>query len=187
MTVSSKRIARDKAHDILNPSLGSIVSCPQVANHPIVLDNHMMKSIANKDKPKVSNNGGELSITQETTENILRDVRAGYLPIDISRKYNVKESTVYSWRNNSLCKEWQRAEMLHQLDQVEQFSKELMSMKTGKKDTALIAIKQKESEFLRKQLLIAKDKYNDAPQIAIQVNLPQPIVDLGHLESEKPL
>lgn len=121
---------------------------------------------------------------EELTTEILERVRKGMSAQDIAKEVNVEYGKILRWKNNALESLWNRADMLYQLDTVEAFSKRLMAESAGKKDTSLKAIQQKEAEFLRKQLVVAKTKYNDTPQIAIQVNLPSPIVDLGKLESE---
>ena len=121
---------------------------------------------------------------EELTTEILERVRKGMNAQDIAKEVNVEYGKILRWKNNALESLWNRADMLYQLDTVEAFSKRLMAESAGKKDTGLKAIQQKEAEFLRKQLVVAKTKYNDTPQIAIQVNLPSPIVDLGKLESE---
>lgn len=124
------------------------------------------------------------TLTEARKVEVLKMVREGKTAKEISDALNVTYSVVLDWRNMHIINEWNRADMLYQLDTVEAFSKRLMAESAGKKDTGLKAIQQKEAEFLRKQLVVAKTKYNDTPQIAIQVNLPSPIVDLGKLESE---
>lgn len=131
--------------------------------------------------------GRSLSLTEGTKAEVLKLVREGKTAKEISEILNANYSQVLDWRNLHIANDWNNADMLYQLDLAEQFSKRLMNETAGKKDTGLKAIQQKEAEFLRKQLLNAKSKYNDAPTIAIQVNLPQPIIDLGNIDSEKAL
>lgn len=128
--------------------------------------------------------GRSLSLTEGTKGEVLKLVREGKTAKEISEILDVNYSTVLDWRNLHISNDWNNADMLYQLDLAEAFSKRLMNETAGKKDNGLKAIQQKEAEFLRKQLLNAKSKYNDAPTIAIQVNLPQPIIDLGKIDAQ---
>lgn len=138
----------------------------------------------NKDKRVKSKSGRELSLTEGLKKDILDLVRDGKEMKEIATLLNVNYQNILNWKYNHIKAEYQQAEMDYSLAQAEAFSKRLMNETAGKKDTGLKAIQQKEAEFLRKQLLNAKAKYNDAPTIAIQVNLPSPIIDLGKLDSE---
>ena len=142
-----------------------------------------MKNKEKSNKPVKSKNGRELTLTEGIKKDMLLLVRQGKDMKQISEALNVNYQNILNWRYNHITSDWNNAQMLYQLDQAEAFSDKLMKLEAGKKDTSLLAIQQKEVEFLRKQLLVAKSKYNDTPQVAIQVNLPSPIIDLGKLDS----
>lgn len=139
-----------------------------------------------QEKRVKSLNGRELALTEEVKNDILDLVEKGKEPMEIAEELKINYRNLLNWKRNIII-EWQKADMNYQLSLAEQFSKRIMNETAGKKDNGLKAIQQKEAEFLRKQLLNAKSKYNDAPTIAIQVNLPQPIIDLGNIDSEKAL
>lgn len=138
-----------------------------------------------QEKKVISKSGRELSLTEGMKSSILKLVKEGKELKEIAETLQISKDTLANWKYDVITQEWNNADMYYQLSLAEQFSKRLMSETAGKKDTGLKAIQQKEAEFLRKQLLNAKAKYNDAPTIAIQVNLPSPIIDLGKLDSEQ--
>ena len=117
---------------------------------------------------------------------IKREVLAGTEIREIASKISVSERSIYDWKDKdymqigTLWNKWNTERMLKQ---AEKFSDELMAMSTinekGLPDKGLIAIKQKEAEFLREKLLIARDKYNSGNVVNVNVALPQPIIDLG--------
>lgn len=137
-----------------------------------------------KDKPVKSKSGRDLTLTEGVKSEILKLAREGVNLTDIAKTLDINYFNLQSWRYYQIKDEYQRAELDYQLHQVEEFTNKLMRLDAGKKDSSLLAIQQKEAEFRRKYQVNAKGKYNDTPQIAIQVNLPSPIVDLGKLESE---
>lgn len=138
-----------------------------------------------REKKLISKSGRELSLTEGLKSDILQLVREGKEMKEIAEALQVSYQNILNWKYNHIRSEYQQAEMDYSLYQAEAFSQRLMNETAGKKDNGLKAIQQKEAEFLRKQLLNAKAKYNDAPTIAIQVNLPSPIIDLGKLDSEQ--
>ena len=125
------------------------------------------------------------TLTEDLKQNIIAKVIEGKNYKDIAEELQVVYSTVLYWRHNVIKQELINAELEYQLRQAEEFTDKLMKLEAGKKDTSLLAIQQKETEFRRKYQLNAKNKYNDSPTIAIQVNLPSPIIDLGKLDSEQ--
>lgn len=131
--------------------------------------------------------GRTLTLTENIKVSILAGISEGKSYREIADTLQVPFGNIMYWRNNVFKQEAITCELEYQLLQAEAFTDKLMKLDAGKKDSSLLAIQQKESEFRRKYQLNAKSKYNDAPTIAIQVNLPQPIVDLGHLSSEKAL
>ncbi len=136
-----------------------------------------------QDKRVLSKKGNEMLLTEGIRNDILDLVEEGKSMVEISNTLQVSYRNLLNWKRN-IEVEWNNADMKYQLSLAEQFSKRLMNETAGKKDNGLKAIQQKEAEFLRKQLLNAKSKYNDAPTIAIQVNLPQPIIDLGKIDAQ---
>lgn len=125
------------------------------------------------------------TLTEDLKQNIIAKVIEGKNYKDIANELQVVYSTILYWRHNVIKHELINAELEYQLRQAEEFTDKLMKLEAGKKDTSLLAIQQKETEFRRKYQLNAKNKYNDSPTIAIQVNLPSPIIDLGKLDSEQ--
>jgi hypothetical protein len=152
-----------------------------------VLHNDVMNDTSTtpqKEKRIKAKSGREISLTEPLQERILEHVANGKTAVDIATLESVDYSTLLRWKRLEIGEAWRISEMEYQLTLAEQFSQELMTMKTGRKDGAIMAIKQREAEFLRKQLTIAKKKYNDAPQVAIQVNFPTPIVSIEALEQQ---
>lgn len=131
--------------------------------------------------------GAITTLTEDLKREILALIVEGKNYKDIANDLQVPYSTILYWKYYVVKNEFINAELEYQLRQAEEFTDRLMKLEAGKKDTSLLAIQQKETEFRRKYQLNAKSKYNDAPTIAIQVNLPQPIIDLGKLDSEKAL
>lgn len=115
--------------------------------------------------------------------------------LEIAEKLGVSENTVYSWKHNNtkgIADKLNMWDTQRMLNDAEKFSKKLMAMSTvdenGNINKGLVAIQQKESEFLREKLLIARDKYNSGNVVNVNVALPQPIIDLGKVVAtvEKP-
>ncbi len=123
----------------------------------------------------------------ELRHRILDHIANGKTLKEIAELENVSVKSLYGWRNETIPLEWRQAEMNYQLSLAEEFSRSLMTKKASKKDTSLLSVQQREAEYLRDTLLNAKEKYNKAPKIAIQVNLPKPILDLGLIDSQKSL
>ena len=77
------------------------------------------------------------------------------------------------------------------IQRAEKKMRELMTIDMHKEDgtvnTKLVAIQQKEAEFIRSNVIEAQKYYSNKPQVNVQVNLPQPIIDLGNIGAvEKP-
>lgn len=141
--------------------------------------------INKKDKPARSEKTGqEITITEEQLKDIEALLVEGKTYKDIANQLSLSYGTLLWWKFNAFPERFLQAEMRHELLTAQGFSRKLMSENATKKDTSLYAIQQKEAEFLRKHLLNAKNIYNDAPKVAVQINLPSPILDLGKLESE---
>jgi predicted DNA-binding protein YlxM (UPF0122 family) len=141
-------------------------------------------------RPKRGKVGQPTLLTDEAVLIIKDCVLDGMNSKEIAEKLGVSENTVYSWRHNNTkgivdkINTWETQRMLVQ---AESFSDKLMNMNTlnpdGTVNKGLVAIQQKESEFLREKLLIARDKYNSGNVVNVNVALPQPIIDLGKVVS----
>lgn len=121
---------------------------------------------------------------------IKRGVLNGLEVTEIAENVKVSERTIYEWKDKDYMHVgtlWTKWDTERMLNNAEKFSKKLMAMSTvdenGKIDARMVAIQQKESEFLREKLLIARDKYNSGHVTNINVALPQPIIDLGKVVS----
>lgn len=85
---------------------------------------------------------------------------------ETARNIGINEQTLYDWRRNNylnLTDKWNTWELQRNLKQAEDFSKHLMelpSYEDEKLNTKLLSIKQREAEFLRSTLLIARNKYD---------------------------
>lgn len=130
--------------------------------------------------------GPESTLTDEVMSRLRDYVLQGKEVPEMSKLLSIPHNTLYTWKSKNylnLQEQWNTWETQRMLKQAEDFSKKLMSMVTtdenGKVDARLVAIQQKESEFLREKLLIARDKYNSGNVVNVNVALPQPIIDLG--------
>lgn len=139
--------------------------------------------------------GPESTLTNEVILKIKESVIDGKTLKETAENIGVSESTIYSWKHHNyegFADKLNTWEAMRQLKEADAFSKKLMSMSTinpdGSINKGLVAIQQKESEFLREKLLIARDKYNSGNVTNINVQLPQPIIDLGKVVAtvEKP-
>lgn len=139
---------------------------------------------------KKSKTGPESILTNELISKLKENIIEGKTLRETASIVGIPESTLYSWKHDNYqniadkINTWETQRMLKQ---AEEFSKRLMSMSTvdenGKIDARMVAIQQKESEFLREKLLIARDKYNSGNVVNVNVQLPQPIIDLGKVVS----
>lgn len=134
--------------------------------------------------------GKPTTLTNEQALLIKECVLEGMSLSETAKKMGISENTLYSWKHNNIegiADKLNTWEAMHQLKQADIFSKKLMAMVTtdenGKPDKGLLAIQQKESEFLREKLLIARDKYNSGNVVNVNVALPQPIIDLSKVVS----
>lgn len=130
--------------------------------------------------------GQPSKLNDELIASIKSEVLKGTEIQEIALKLSIPERTIYYWKDKDylqLGTLWNKWNTERMLKQAEKFSDDLMKMSTlnekGLPDKGLIAIKQKEAEFLREKLLIARDKYNSGNVVNVNVALPQPIIDLG--------
>ena len=109
-------------------------------------------------------------------------VLAGMNIKDIAVNTGLNQNTLYDWRNNNylnLQDKWNTWELQRKLKLAEEFSESLLSYKDldnkGELNTKLLSIKQREAEFLRSTLLIARNKYDkrDVPSNNnnVQINI----------------
>lgn len=114
---------------------------------------------------------------------------------EVAKIVGINENTLYDWKAHNyqnIQDKWNSWKTQYNLKQAEDFSEKLMNMDVtnpdGSINKGLVAIQQKESEFLREKLLIARDKYNSGNVVNVNVALPQPIIDLGKVVAtvEKP-
>ena len=137
-------------------------------------------------RAKKGKTGPESILTNDLVSKLKENIMDGKTLRETASIVGIPESTLYSWKSDNYqniadkINTWETQRMLKQ---AEDFSKKLMAMPTvdenGKLDSRLVAIQQKESEFLREKLLIARDKYNSGNVVNVNVALPQPIIDLG--------
>jgi transposase-like protein len=134
--------------------------------------------------------GPPSTLTKEVALKIKECVLEGKNMKEIAKTVGISDGTLYSWRHynqDEIADKMNTWEAMYQLRQADKFSKELMAMLTvdekGRPDKGLLAIKQKESEFLREKLIIARDKYNSGNVVNVNVALPQPIIDLSKVVS----
>lgn len=134
--------------------------------------------------------GAPTLLTNELILQIKECVLQGMNIAETARKIGISEDSIYSWKfrnTEGLADKLNTWNTERQLQQAEKFSDELLAMNTKNADgtinTRLAAIKQKESEFLREKLLIARDKYNSGNVVNVNVALPQPIIDLSKVVS----
>lgn len=139
---------------------------------------------------KKGKTGPESILTNELVLKIKENILEGKTLRETAVNVGISENTMYSWKYDNYMNiadkinTWETQRMLQQ---AEKFSDELLAMNTRNADgtinTRLAAIKQKESEFLREKLLIARDKYNSGNVVNVNVALPQPIIDLSKVVS----
>lgn len=141
-------------------------------------------------RTKKTKPGPESTLTDGVILKIKESILDGKTLRETAEAIGVAESTLYSWKHNNqggLQDKINTYEAMRQLKEADAFSKKLMSMSTtnldGSINKGLLAIQQKESEFLREKLLIARDKYNSGNVVNVNVALPQPIIDLSKVVS----
>lgn len=130
--------------------------------------------------------GTKTLLTDTLLLQIRNEVLKGSEAREVAKTLAINENTLYDWKSNNYQKlqdKWNAWETQRMLKQAEKFSDNLMAMSTTNPDgtinKGLVAIQQKESEFLREKLLIARDKYNSGNVVNVNVALPQPIIDLS--------
>lgn len=134
--------------------------------------------------------GTKTLLTDTLLLQIRNEVLKGSETREVAKTLAINENTLYDWKSNNYQKlqdKWNAWETQRMLKQAEKFSDNLMAMSTTNPDgtinKGLVAIQQKESEFLREKLLIARDKYNSGNVVNVNVALPQPIIDLSKVVS----
>ena len=139
---------------------------------------------------KKETRGQPTKLTDEVIASIKSEVLKGTEIQEMSIKLNIPERTIYYWKDKDYLQMgtlWNKWNTERMLKQAETFSDKLMNMSVNNPDgtinKGLIAIQQKESEFLREKLLIARDKYNSGNVVNVNVALPQPIIDLSKVVS----
>lgn len=133
-------------------------------------------------------------IPEETLTQILECAKEGLTIRDIAARLGLTESTLYSWKarnNNNLAEKMQLAYLHGDIQRAEKKMRDLMALDMHKEDgtvnTKVVAIQQKEAEFIRSNVIEAQKYYSNRPQVNVQVNLPQPIIDLGNITEAKEL
>lgn len=141
-------------------------------------------------RAKKARTGPESTLTSDVMSKLRDYVLQGKEVPEMSKLLDIPHNTLYTWKSKNylnLQSEWNIWETQRMLQQAEKFSDKLMAMVTtnpdGSINKGLIAIQQKESEFLREKLLIARDKYNSGNVVNVNVALPQPIIDLSKVVS----
>ena len=131
-------------------------------------------------------------IPEETVTQILECAKEGLTVRDIAKRLELTESTLYSWKarnNNGSAEKMQLAYLQGDIQRAEKKMRELMTIDMHKEDgtvnTKLVAIQQKEAEFIRSNVIEAQKYYSNKPQVNVQVNLPQPIIDLGNISGKE--
>jgi hypothetical protein len=134
--------------------------------------------------------GTKTLLTDTLLLQIRNEVLKGSETREVAKTLAINENTLYDWKSNNYQKlqdKWNAWETQRMLKQAEKFSDNLMAMSTTNPDgtinKGLVAIQQKESEFLREKLLIARDKYNSGNVVNVNIALPQPIIDLSKVVS----
>ena len=135
------------------------------------------------------------TLTDDMVLQIIDSIKDGLEVPEIAFKIKVIPATLYTWKHRnvkSLSSLWREAEKEYMLSQAERLSKRLMAyesetLQKGKKivDKALLAIQQREAEYLRSMLTNAKKDYASKDvTVNVQVNLPSPILDIGNITTE---
>lgn len=128
-------------------------------------------------------------LTEELAKTILELVRQDKSLNEISVELGINKSTIYNWKYENVAgfaDALEKAEMEGELHRAKAFSKRLMEMEEmeeGRQNTRLVAIKQKEVEYLRSNLINAKRMYDNRQINNTVVVLPTPILG-GMLEKD---
>ena len=127
---------------------------------------------------------------------LLRKIKIAYKETGEIRKtakiVGINDKTLYCWRDDNylnLTDQMNRWDLERQLEQAESFSKRLLAMvesdSEGVINTKLVSIKQREAEFLRSTLLIARNKYDKRENLSQGTNVQINVVNYNG--TEKPL
>lgn len=121
-------------------------------------------------------------LTEEVAKKIVALVKEDRSMRDIAIDLKLNEGTLYSWKSENVlgfADMIEKAELEAELKRAKDFSKELLGMENnenGFKNTRLLAIKQKESEYLRSNLINAKRMYDNRSIQNTVIVLPTPIL-----------
>ena len=138
-----------------------------------------MARVIKKEKKR----GFESTLTDEIIDEIKRNVMSGYNYMEIANNIGVPYKTLCHWRYQNvhqLADQIQQWEMERTLELAEAVGREILTMDDVKEDgtinPSLRAIKQREAEYTRDALIIARKKWSKKDTININVQLPQPIL-----------
>ena len=112
---------------------------------------------------------------------------------EIAKIQGLPESTLYTWHSENylnIRNEIRQGKLEKMLDDAEMVSEKILSYNPisklhGKEvvNTALVTIQQREAEYLRSMLKVAKEEYASKDvTVNVQVNLPTPIMDMSSIE-----
>lgn len=134
-------------------------------------------------KKEVKKTGPETLLTDEILENIRTSVLVGDNLHITAEKIGINDKTLQKWYYSNYITLYDKVEMWkleRRLNEAERVGDEILAIDTIKEDgthnPSLLAIKQREAEFLREALVIARKKYNKKETINFNVVLPQPIL-----------
>lgn len=135
--------------------------------------------------------GPKPTITDEIVADIRTYVLQGLPYTEIAKHVGVNYKTLNYWRYKNigqLADQIQTWEMERTLELAEAVGRQILTMVDVKDDgtinPALKAIKQREAEYVRDALVIARKKWSKRDAVNINVQLPQPI--LGDLFNSLP-
>lgn len=111
---------------------------------------------------------------------------------NIAEQIGIPENTLYSWKYRNISNLQERLHLAYlkgDIKRAENKMRELMELEAknsdGQINSRVLAIQQKEAEFIRSNVIEAQKYYSNRPQVNVQVNLPQPIIDLGNISAKE--
>lgn len=129
----------------------------------------------------MSKPGVKTVLNDEMILKLRQGVLEGKNAVEMSKTLGISEKTIYAWRTHNyqgIQDKWNSWELQRKLKLAEEFSERLMTLpvdENGRVNTKLASIQQREAEFLRSSLLIARDKYDKRESgtkgTAVQVNI----------------
>jgi sugar phosphate isomerase/epimerase len=129
-----------------------------------------------------------LALTDEITLQVKDGILKGLEIATIAESIGFPANTVYSWiyRNTQgLGDKVDLWKMERTLELAERVGRDILTMvvvnSNGTRSAPLTAIQQRESEYVRDALVIARKKWSKKDAVNINIQLPQPILDLGKL------